>query len=49
MANPWPSRSSSYKLEMVIGMGTFGLVWKAIVNEGEHAGQAVAIKIIDLD
>ena len=34
---------------MVIGMGSFGLVWKASVSEGEHAGKAVAIKIIDLD
>lgn len=36
--NSWPSRSSSYKLETVIGMGTFGLVWKAIVQDGEHEG-----------
>ena len=46
---PYPSRSSSYKLDAVVGMGTFGLVWKAKIIEGDHKGVSVAIKIIDLE
>jgi serine/threonine-protein kinase 24/25/MST4 len=45
----WPVKSSSYRLEYVIGMGSFGLVWRAVIEEGFHSGKAVAIKIINLD
>ena len=46
---PYPSRSSSYKLDAVVGMGTFGLVWKATIVEGDYKDVTVAIKIIDLE
>ena len=46
---PYPSRSSSYKLNAVVGMGTFGLVWKATIVDGDYKGVTVAIKIIDLE
>ena len=45
----WPHEASSYKLEYVIGMGSFGIVWRAQVVNGDHAGQTVAVKVIDLD
>jgi serine/threonine protein kinase len=32
-----------------IGIGSFGLVWKAETKEGKHAGKDVAIKIVDLE
>jgi len=43
----WPSRASGYRLEMVIGMGNFGIVWRATCIEGQHNNQTVAIKILD--
>ncbi len=49
-ASYWPARASSYKLTIPIGMGSFGIVWKADVLEGSYAGKkSVAIKIIDLE
>jgi len=47
--NNWPAKASSYKLTIPIGMGTFGLVWKADVLDGVHRGQNVAVKIVDLE
>lgn len=43
----WPVRPTGYRLEIVIGMGNFGIVWRAQCLEGPHAGQIVAIKIVD--
>ena len=48
-SHQYPCRSNGYKLEMVVGGGSFGLVWKSIVLTGDHTGEIVAIKIIDLD
>lgn len=45
----WLARADSYALKIPIGMGTFGLVWKADVLDGPHRGQSVAIKIVDLE
>ena len=46
--NQWPSHPSGYKLEMAIGIGSFGIVWKAQCIEGLRGGQNVAIKILDM-
>ena len=43
------AKASAYKLTIPIGMGSFGLVWKADVLEGAHRGKSVAIKIVDLE
>ena len=43
------AKASAYKLMKPIGMGSFGLVWKADVIEGPHRGQHVAIKCVDLE
>lgn len=43
------AKAGAYKLTIPIGMGTFGLVWKADVLEGLHRGEHVAIKIVDLE
>ena len=43
----WPTKQSGYRLDIVIGMGNFGIVWRAECIEGVHAGQIVAIKIVD--
>ena len=45
----WPSKASAYKLAIPIGMGSFGLVWKAEVQAIGTVGRTVAIKIIDLE
>jgi len=48
-ASNWPAKAANYKLLTPIGMGSFGLVWKAECLEGVHAKTFVAIKIIDLE
>jgi predicted unusual protein kinase regulating ubiquinone biosynthesis (AarF/ABC1/UbiB family) len=45
----WPSKASFYRLAIPIGMGSFGLVWKAEVLKDGFIGRNVAIKIIDLE
>ena len=45
----WPHDPRSYKLEYVIGMGSFGIVWRAEVLTGDHKGKIVAVKVIDID
>jgi hypothetical protein len=45
----WPHDANSYSLEYVIGMGSFGIVWRAKVMTGKHTGEVVAIKVIDID
>lgn len=45
----WPAKASGFKLTVPIGIGSFGLVWKAETKEGKHEGKDVAIKIIDLE
>lgn len=45
----WVAKASAYKLTIPIGMGTFGLVWKADVLDGANRGEHVAIKIVDLE
>lgn len=29
LSNSWPARAAAYKLLSAIGMGSFGIVWKA--------------------
>ena len=43
----WPVRQNGYRLDIVIGMGNFGIVWRAECLEGPHRGEIVAIKIVD--
>ena len=45
----WPSSSSAYSLDQVIGSGSFGLVWQATCLSGDCEGSTVAIKILDLE
>jgi serine/threonine-protein kinase OSR1/STK39 len=45
----WPSSSSVYSLDQVIGSGSFGLVWQATCLSGDCEGSTVAIKILDLE
>ena len=45
----WPAKAQAYKLTIPIGMGSFGLVWKADVQDGANKNKSVAIKIIDLE
>ena len=45
----WPAKASFYRLAIPIGMGSFGLVWKAEVIKEGWQGRNVAIKIIDLE
>eukprot|EP00347_Sterkiella_histriomuscorum_P020913 403335979 len=45
----WPARAQHYRLAIPIGMGSFGLVWKAEVLKEGFDGRNVAIKIIDLE
>jgi len=45
----WPHEPNSYKLEYVIGMGSFGIVWRAQVTSGPHKGEVVAVKVIVID
>ena len=46
---PWLAQSAAYSLDTVIGVGSFGLVWKSTCLIGQHKGQKIAIKIIDLE
>jgi serine/threonine-protein kinase OSR1/STK39 len=45
----WPSSSNAYSLDLVIGSGSFGLVWQATCTSGAHKNCKVAIKILDLE
>ena len=38
-----------YRLDKVIGSGSFGLVWKATCIHKPNDGKIVAIKILDLE
>lgn len=44
----WPTKPSGYRLDLVIGMGSFGIVWKATCIEGVHSEQKVAIKVVSM-
>ena len=35
-ASQWPCKPDGYELEMVVGLGSFGIVWKAKCLEGMH-------------
>ena len=45
----WMAKAKSYQLLTPIGMGSFGLVWKAKCIEGDNQGKDVAIKVVDLE
>ena len=45
----WPTRPSGYQLDIVIGMGNFGIVWRGMCLEGSHLGTTVAIKVVDCE
>ena len=38
-----------YEKIRVIGKGSFGLVYEAIITKGNHTGEHVAIKEVNLD
>lgn len=48
-SNSWPAKAAAYNLVSPIGMGSFGLVWKAKCVEGANTNKEVAIKIVDLE
>ena len=48
-ATNWPAKASGYKLHCPIGLGSFGLVWKASCIEGPNKDKNIAIKVIDLE
>ncbi len=48
-SEPWLPLASAYSLDTVIGIGSFGLVWKSTCITGIHKGKTIAIKIIDLE
>jgi hypothetical protein len=45
----WIAKAKAYQLLTPIGMGSFGLVWKAKCIEGVNNGKDVAIKVVDLE
>jgi serine/threonine protein kinase len=46
----WPTKSSAYTIDEVIGSGTFGLVWKATcITPPPGENKICAIKILDLE
>ncbi|EER19762.1 conserved hypothetical protein, partial [Perkinsus marinus ATCC 50983] len=45
----WPTTTDGYQLKCPIGYGAFATVYKASVATGDHAGEDVAIKVIDLE
>mmetsp|Transcript_34637 Transcript_34637/g.60909 ORF Transcript_34637/g.60909 Transcript_34637/m.60909 type:complete len:363 (-) Transcript_34637:422-1510(-) len=45
----WPTSSSAYRLLQLVGEGEFGTVHSALVLEGSHAGESVAVKCLDLE
>lgn len=45
----WPTSASAYHLLHLIGEGEFGAVHSAIVLEGSHSGESVAVKCLDLE
>lgn len=49
--NIWPTKASSYTLEQCIGIGNYGLVWKAQVvdQDSPKHGDHVAIKMINME
>ena len=49
-ANQWPAEARKYRLDTPVGMGAFGLVWRAFMlkDSFDQRGTEVAIKIIDL-
>jgi serine/threonine-protein kinase OSR1/STK39 len=47
--NDWPATPNGYKLLCTIGEGSIGTVYKARVIEGKHKGEAVAVKMINLE
>lgn len=45
----WPNNSDGYDLLVRIGHGAFANVHRAVVKSGSHAGQEVAVKVIELE
>ncbi len=48
-SEPWLAQAAAYSLDTVIGVGSFGMVWKSTCLMGSHKGKFLAIKIIDLE
>lgn len=45
----YPNEIKNYEKIRVIGKGSFGLVYEAIITKGNHTGEHVAIKEVNLD
>lgn len=45
----YPNEIKYYEKIRVIGKGSFGLVYEAIITKGNHTGEHVAIKEVNLD
>ena len=48
-SNDWPCTDDAYSLDTPLGIGGFGIVWKATCLQGSHQGEEVAVKIFDLE
>lgn len=46
---PYPEEITSYKPIRVIGRGSFGSLYEAIIVNGNHKDESVAIKEVKLD
>ena len=45
----WPASADAYRLDYVLGSGSFGFVWQSTCLSGVHKEKVVAIKILDLE
>ena len=47
----WPTKAGSYKIEQCIGIGNYGLVWRATCfdYESPRHNEEVAIKMINME
>ena len=45
----YPDDLNGYRKIRVVGKGTFGLVFEAIVLKGKHSGEHICIKQVNLD
>ena len=46
---PYPEEITSYKPIRVIGRGSFGSLYEAIIISGNHKGECVAVKEVKID
>lgn len=46
---PYPKEITSYRPIRIIGRGSFGSLYEAIVIDGSHKDESVAVKEVKLD